>query len=59
MLIGATGRQNEREVAGEDPAEQPLEEEASTFADAGQPIEGSDDGVEHRSGDEIADEQED
>ena len=53
------GQTNGRAVAGEDPAEQPLEEEASAFADAGQPLEGSDDGVEDSGSDEIAEEQED
>ena len=33
-------------AAGEESAEQPAEEEASAFNDAGQPVEGSDDGVE-------------
>ena len=33
-------------AAGEESAEEPAEEEASAFNDAGQPVEGTDDGVE-------------
>jgi hypothetical protein len=52
------GETNGREAAGEDATEQSVEEEASAFPDAGQPVEGGDDGVED-NGDGIADEEED
>jgi hypothetical protein len=45
-----------RAAAGEEATEQPVEEESSTLPDAGQPIEGGDDGVED-NGEGIAEEE--